>query len=416
MNKGDTEIVLGKLREAGHQIVESIDKSDIVIVNTCAVKRTTLNKVIYRLKELHQKTDKKIIVAGCLPLIDLNKIESIGTFSGIISCKTIDSIEEVVEKISNGEDDIKKIEGFSERYPRPRFRSDRISVPIPIAEGCTSNCSYCCVKFARGELTSFKPKEIVSSIEEELREGRKQIYVTTQDTAAYGLDIESNLAQLLKKITLIQENFRIRVGMMNPKHATKITNELIEAFSDKKIYKFLHLPIQSGSDKVLDDMKRGYKVEHFKDIVEKFREKFPNLYLATDIIVGFPTETKEEFQKSCDLIREIKPDKVNLTRFTPMPRTKAKRMKQIESEEKKRRSKIMSKITKEIGYEINQKYVGEVDKGLVIEKGKKGGYTARIQNYKPVIVKNAEPGKFVSVEITEARPTYLKGEILEVKN
>lgn len=416
MNEGDTELMLGKLRESGHEIVEKTENAELIIVNTCAVKRTTLNKVIYRLKELKEQNDKKIIVAGCLPLIDLEKIEKIGKFAGIISCRTTESIGEIVKKITQGETNIKKIRGESEKTSYQRFRKSKISAPIAISEGCVSNCTYCCVKFARGKLRSFKAEKIIEEIKNELKKGRKEIYITAQDTAAYGLDKKTTLASLLEKVGSIPEKFRVRVGMMNPQQAKRIIHKLVESFDNEKIYKFLHLPIQSGNDRVLKKMRREYSVEDFKKIVSEFREKFPNLYLATDIIVGFPGETEEEFQDSCKLVKEIRPDKINLTRFTPMPSTEAKEMEQIESEEKKRRSKIMTSIHKEVSLEKNKKLLGNVTEGLVIKKGEKGGYVARLPNYKPIIVEETIPGEFIKTKITEAKPTYLMGEVLEEKN
>ncbi len=414
MNQGDTEMMLGRLEKAGNEIVENIEESDIIIVNTCAVKRTTLNRVIYRLKELNEEKDKSVIVAGCLPLIEIEKIEEIGEFAGIVSCLTVDKIINVVNRISNGETNIKEIEGKSEKPLGSRYRKSDISAPIPIAEGCTSNCSYCCVKFARGKLRSFEQKKIISQVKEELKEGRKEIYITTQDTAAYGLDLRNNknLSKLLDKITNIPGDFRVRVGMMNPKNAKNILPELLKSYENEKIYTFLHAPIQSGNDRILEEMGRGYTVEDFKGIVNSFEDKFTNLHLVTDIIVGFPGETKEEFQDSCKLLKQTKPDKVNLTRFTPMPGTKAREMKQIESEEKKRRSKKMTSLLKDISLEKNQKYVGKVDKGLVIKEGKKGGYEARLNNYKPVIIEDVKPGEFAKIKITKAEPTYLEGEVI----
>lgn len=405
--------MLGKLENAGHEAVQDIEKSDIVIVNTCAVKRTTLNKVLYRLKELQKEADQEIIVAGCLPLIDLKKIEKIGEFGGIISCLTTDSILDVVEKIAHGKRGIKKIKGESGKIGGKRYRKSKVSAPVAIAEGCVSDCSYCCVKFARGKLRSFEPEEIIQEIKSELEAGRKEIYVTAQDTAAYGLEKNTNLPNLLEKITSIPDKFRVRVGMMHPGQAKQVMPELLDAYDDDKIYKFLHLPVQSGNDEVLHKMRRSYSVEDFKEIVSSFRERFPNLYLATDIIVGFPEENKEAFQDSCDLVREVKPDKVNLTRFTPMPKTDAKKMKQIKSEEKKRRSKKMTSIHHETSYEKNQDYIGWKAEGLITKEGKKGGYVARLPNYKPTIVEKATPGKFEKIKVTEAEPTYLIGEIME---
>ncbi len=322
---------------------------------------------------------------------------------------------DVVKRISKGERNIKEIEGESKKSVGSRYKKSNISAPIPIAEGCTSNCSYCCVKFARGKLRSFNPEKITTQVREEISEGRKEIYITTQDTAAYGLDFRKSmdLPELLNKISNIPEKFRVRVGMMNPKNAKKILPKLLESYESDKIYTFLHVPIQSGNDRILEEMGRGYSVADFREIVDSFEEKFADLQLVTDIIVGFPGETEEEFQDSCKLLKETKPDKVNLTRFTPMPGTEAKNMEQVVSEEKKRRSKEMTTLMEDISLGKNQKYVGKIDEGLVIKEGEKGGYEARINNYKPVIIEDAKPGEFVKIKITKAEPTYLEGEVIE---
>lgn len=410
MNLGDTELMLGRLERAGHEITEDFDAADMVLVNTCAVKGPTMNRVLYRLKELKQE-NKKILVAGCLPLINLEAIKRIGPFEGIISCQSTDSIDEVVEKIDQNASEIRALLGDSKKIGAPRFKSSEVSAPVAIAEGCMSKCSYCCVKFARGRLRSFDSKEIAEEIRNLVQSGRREILLTAQDTAAYGIGSNVQLPQLLEKISLINKNFKVRVGMMNPALAKKLLPELVEAFDDPKIYNFLHLPVQSGNDEVLNRMRRGYSVEEFIDIVKTFKSRFSDLYLSTDIIAGFPEESEEDFEDSCELIERVKPDKVNLTRFTPMPGTDAKEMKQISGKEKKRRSKKLSQIHRRISYEKNLSYVGRTMDGLVTKKGKKGGYVVRLSNYKPAIVKKAVPGDFVRVRLTEARPTYLMGKV-----
>jgi MiaB/RimO family radical SAM methylthiotransferase len=240
--------------------------------------------------------------------------------------------------------------------------------------------------------------------------GYREILLTSQDTASYGMDKGSSLPELLKKITSIEGKFRIRVGMMNPATTKRILPELLDAFESDKIYKFLHLPVQSGNDDVLARMRRGYTVDEFLRIVEAFKQRFEDLYLATDIIVGFPGEGREEFEDTCELIEEVKPDKVNLTRFSPMPNTDAARMKQVEGREVKMRSRLLSDICRRIGYERNLRYVGRVEEGLVVEEGLKGGYIVRLPNYKPAILTKADLGEFLQVRITGARPTYLLGE------
>ncbi len=414
MNQGDTEMMLGELRDSGHSIVDSPDEANLVVLNTCAVTRTTLNRVIYRLKELKDRDDVKVVVAGCLPLIEPGKIEEIGEFDGVISCRTTGSISRVVERISRGESGIEIIEGESAKPTGKRVR-EGMSSPVPIAEGCMSDCSYCCVKFARGKLRSFDPEEIIEEIKGEVETGRKEIFVTAQDTGAYGLDIGTDLPSLLERIAAIPMQFRARIGMMNPGQARGIVPGLLDAYESEKIYKFLHVPVQSGSDRVLENMRRDYTVEDFREIVESFRNKFPDLYLSTDIIAGFPGEGEEDFEASLELMEDVGPDKINITRFTPMPGTDAMEMEQVDSEVKKERSRELTDLYRKIIREKNQRFVGEEREGLVVQKGEKGGYMVRLQSYRPVFVEDANPGEFVKVRITDAEGTHLEGEITEVK-
>ncbi len=411
MNKGDSEIMLGCLKAAGHEVTTSPADAEVIIVNTCAVKGPTQRKVLRRLRELRQLDGKHVIVAGCLPLIDLASIERLGTFAGVISCHSVDAIATVVDRIAEGEGEVRLMEREPKEKPRlPKLRLSGVSAIVAISEGCVSNCSYCSVRLARGRLYSFDADAILEEARRAILSGYREILLTSQDTAAYGMDKGSSLPELLRRIAALEGKFRVRVGMMNPATAKRILPELLDAFESDKVYKFLHLPVQSGNDDVLAGMRRGYTVDEFLGIVEAFRQRFEDLYLATDVIVGFPGEGKEEFEDTCKLIEEVKPDKVNLTRFSPMPNTDAARMKQVEGREVKVRSRLLSDICRRIGYERNLRYVGRIAEGLVVEEGLKGGYIARLPNYKPAILTKAELGEFLRVKITGARPTYLLGE------
>ena len=409
-NRGDAELMLGQLTAAGHEVVPDLAKANAVILNTCAVKGTTYRKMLRRLRELRNLNGKRLVVAGCLPLIDLASIEQIGALAGIISCRSIGGIAEVFERIARDEQNIRILERAPcEKPTMPKLRSSKASAIVAICEGCTSNCSYCSVKFARGELRSFDTRSILNEVEAAIKAGYREILLTAQDTAAYGLDGGTRLPDLLNSITSLEGKFKIRIGMMNPKNVIPNLPELLDAYASEKIYKFLHMPVQSGDDGVLEAMRRGYTVNDFMRIVDAFRERFEDLYLATDVIVGFPGEGEREFVHTCELIESAKPDKVNLTRFSPMPGTDAAQMPQVNGREMARGSRALSARCRTIGHEQNQRYVGRVVKGLVTEPGKKGGYVVRLQNYKPAIVSSAELGEFVDVKIVEARPTYLLG-------
>jgi len=409
-NRGDAELMLGQLTVAGHEVVPDPDKADAIILNTCAVKGTTYRKMLRRLKELRNFNGKRVVVAGCLPLIDLASIEQIGAFAGIVSCRSIGGIDEIFERIAHDEQNIRILERAPcEKPAMPKLRSSKVSAIAAICEGCTSNCSYCSVKIARGELRSFDARSILSEVKAAIDAGYREILLTAQDTATYGLDAETSLPDLLNSIASLKGKFRIRIGMMNPRNVAQILPELLDAYSSGKIYKFLHLPVQSGDNAVLEAMRRGYTVDDFMKIVDAFQERFEDLYLATDVIVGFPGEGEREFMHTCELIEKVKPDNVNLTRFSSMPGTDAARMPQVNGREVARRSRMLSARCRAIGREQNERYVRRVFEGLVTEPGEKGGYVARLPNYKPAILSDAKLGEFVDVKIIEARPTYLLG-------
>ncbi len=409
-NRGDAELMLGQIAAARHQVVSTLTEADVVVVNTCAVKGTTHRRMLHRLMELRNSNGKRVVVAGCLPLIDLASVEQIGTFAGIISCKSIGEITDVLDRVAQGEQNVRRLEPAPcEKPAMPKLRSSKVSAVITICEGCTSNCSYCSVKFARGKLYSFNQNSILSEAKAVINAGYRELLLTAQDTAAYGLDTRANLSELLNSISSLEGKFKIRVGMMNPQNVKLVLPELLEAYESDKVYKFLHIPVQSGDDGVLKTMRRGYTAEEFLGIVNEFRKHFPELYLATDIIVGFPGEGEQEFVHTCELIEKVKPDKVNLTRFSPMSGTDASRMSRPDGREVAKRSRYLGTLCHEIGHEQNKHYVGRVLEGLVIEPGEKGGYLARLPNYKPVIVADGGLGDFISIKIVEARLTYLLG-------
>jgi MiaB-like tRNA modifying enzyme len=410
MNRGDTEAMLGCLAKGGHESVQEPELAEVLIVNTCAVKGQTQKKVLRRLAELKERNGKPIVVAGCLPLVDLPSIERLGSFACITSCRAIGAIDEIIERISNGESNLKVLRRETDERPRmPKARGSSVSAIVAMAEGCLSSCSYCSVKLARGDLRSHPPGLVVEEATQAIQAGYKEIKLTAQDTAAYGADIGADLPALLKKISSIPGEFKIRVGMMNPTFTKHILLELLDAYKGEKVYKFLHIPVQSGDDGVLSSMRRGYTVDEFLDIVQAFRETFEDLQLSTDVIVGLPGEGEVEFAHTCELVKKIRPDNVNVSRFTPMPNTDAAKMPQVEGREVAKRSRALAELWHKIGHEINKSYVGRVEKGLVVEAGGRGGFIVRLSNYKPVIVQEGRPGEFVDVKIVEATPTYLKG-------
>lgn len=410
-NKADSQIIAGILEKENIKVVDSIDEADVIILNTCYVKQPTEHKIINRIRELQNTyKSKELIVAGCMVEIDPEKLKKIAPESAWLGPHKLHKAPEVVKSVINGNK--KKVYGKDSKIkvemPKKRFNS-HVHI-VQICEGCLGNCSYCCTRFARGRLYSYPLDSIVKDVKKAIEDGCVEIQLTAQDTAAYGRDIGCDLPTLINKITSLDGKFKIRVGMMHPKNVKKILDELVDAYDSEKIYKFLHLPVQSGSDKVLRDMNRGYKVKDFKKIVRKFRKKIPEISIATDIIVGFPTESREDFKKTCELLNEIKPNFIHSSRYAHRPGAKSSKLDELDHNEVKERSRIIEEIKNKIMREENKKLVGTEQKVLIVEKGKKGGYIGRTSSYIPVIVNSGKPGEIIKVKIKEATSTYLKGD------
>jgi len=408
-NRADGEIMEALLLKAGHELVEAPDKADCVVVNTCAVKDPTENHMRARIKELLD-SGKRAIVTGCLPHVSPDAIDP--RVSGILGVKSIDRIVEAVETAERG-GKLVSVEGWRERNPDklelPRLWKSGVAFVVPISEGCLNACTYCATRFARGVLKSYKPELVVKWVKEALARGYKEIQLSSEDTGCYGFDIGTNLAQLLEEITAIEGEFRVRVGMMNPNHVLKFLDELVEAYRDEKVYRFLHLPVQSGDDEVLRRMGRNYTVDEFEEIVRAFRGKTPDLNLNTDIIVGFPGESDEAFQNTVELVKRIRPDKINVSRYSPRPGTIAARWKQLPGWLVKERSRELHRLRLAIAYEINRDYLGRTVEVLVHGPGRKGGVEGRAFNYKQVILDSGEPGDFLRVNVGRVSSTYLVG-------
>ena len=276
------------------------------------------------------------------------------------------------------------------------------------------SCSYCITSLARGKLISYPTNEIIQDICSAIRHGCKEIQLTAQDTSSYGLDTKHDLGELLRNVSKIKGEYRVRVGMMNPYTALKNIDSIIKGFEDSKIYKFLHLPVQSGDNNILKKMNRKYTKDDFLKIIKKFRDNYPYVTISTDIIVGFPTETDEQFQNTINILKTVKPDITNITRFSARPFTKAKTMKgRIKTDIVKNRSKILTELCSTISEEKNLNHIRKKYTALITENGKGDTFVGRAENYKPIVIKEqVEIGEFIPVEITDSATTYLVGSII----
>ena len=351
-SKADGEFMAGCLLEAGYEVVDGAEDADILIYNTCAVKSPTENRMISMLKRVPK--GKRLIVSGCLPLINLERLKAEVDFDGVAGPAPGCEIVEVVGAVCRGEK-VMFLKGNSmPRLGLPRVSMNEVVGIVPICYGCLGSCSYCCVRFARGRLRSYRVEELVDRVKRDMNSGAREVWFTSQDTACYGRDISTSLAELLEVVCKIDEEFFVRVGMMTPNHALEMLDDLIDAYRDKRVFKFLHLPVQSGDDMVLESMNRLYSVEDFEKIVRCFRREFPRITIATDVICGFPGESEDAFERTVELVEEVRPDIVNVSRFFPRPGTPAKGMEQLSPVVVKVRSGRMAGLARRISLEGNR--------------------------------------------------------------
>ncbi len=398
-NTADAEIAKGVLIADGHTLVSAPDEADINIIVTCVVKTPTEQKVSRELREL-EASGKPLIVAGCMPKSMNSQVNQLVPSASMVGPDDIERMAEAVHHTLNGEK-VVYIDGEpTDRTCLPRVRANRLVHIAPISTGCLGNCSYCIVKFARGNLYSFPADKIVKDITEAVADGCREVWVTAEDTALYD-DGGIRLPELLSMITSVDGDFRVRVGMTTPNSLDEIIDELIVALAHEKMYKFIHIPIQAGNDDILRAMRRKYTVKEFKGVADRLRKVTPKMGISTDIICGFPGETEAQFQDSLDLITWLRPDVLNINRFWERPGTDAAKMPgRLHGRDTKERSRRMTKLWKELAVDVGNRWLGWEGEILLTEDGKNDTKVGRNYVYKTVAVKtDALLGSFIRVKV-----------------
>jgi len=402
-NMAEGEMIKGQFVKEG-EIVEEKD-ADLVVLNICTVKgdKTALN-AIRKIKQ--QYPDKKLAVAGCVTPSIVDPIKQIDPDVRLVNTHHIENISTLVNTKTDALTHAKPI-----KLLQPRVRTNPVIGIVPISSGCLDACAFCSTRLVKGVLFSFPPEIIVKEVEKCVADGCKEIWITGQDTCCYGFDRGTNLAKLLQQIVEVPGNFKIRVGMGNPRHVPKYLQELVEVMKNPKIFKFLHIPVQSGNNEVLKAMRRGHTVETFADIVKAVRKEVPEMTISTDIIVGYPTETEQQFEDTLKLLRETKPEVVNMARFSPRPGTTAASMKgQIHGNITKERSRKLAKVHKEVALERNQQWIGWQGE-VIVDKKADEDVCARNYAYKLIIIREKLPlGTVLNVKIVEAKAHFFVGE------
>jgi len=472
-SQASAEIMKASIGRLGHEVLDfnTSDQAEIYICNSCTVKYTTEQKILHKLRSMNEK-GVEVIVSGCMPEVQLEDILHANPEAHILGINAISRLGELLSIIEQrekqgiiGNTGIKfgssELIGF---LNVPRERSNPNIHICQISQGCSFACSYCIVKSARGELRSFSPEEILQDIRSAVADGCREIWLTSQDDGQYGMDFnkkitkrgpysdsdsdsdplsdldsssESNsdsyfrnmnvdnnsgielrgvrLPELLRMISATPGDFKVRVGMMNPFSVLPILDDLIDAFDSEKVFKLLHLPIQSASHAVLKKMNRMHKMDAVDIIIEKFRSRFEDFSLFTDIIVGFCDETDENFQETVDWIKKYRPEKVNISRYSPRPHTKAFTFRNLDSRIAVQRSRELHKVCEQVKLESKKETLGWQGKAFVSKYTELGDLLTRTDSYRPVVIKDSKlrPGQSVNIEITSAKPGYFLGRLIE---
>lgn len=411
-NKNSSEIMKGLIKQGGLNITSKEDFADLIVINSCIVKEPTQEKIRRRIFDFLKK-EKKVILAGCMPRLNQKKLKHENLF--LLDTSQIKNIVPLIQDIEFG--NYKPEKYISRRNELkinlPKILEEKFIGITQISEGCLGECAYCNVRLAKGKLFSYPKEEIIDSIKNDLEAGCKEIWITSQDNAAYGEDYGNpSLPMLLREILELKGNFFVRVGMMNPNNVLKILFELIEIYKHPKMFKFLHIPIQSGSDKILNAMKRKYKKKDLLKIISEFKKQIPEITISTDVIVGFPGENEEDFKETFNLIKKIKPEILNASKFWRLKDTPAEKMKQIDRKIVIKRISNLMKLHLNLCKENQKKYLGWKGKVFVDQVGFGKTYLARNENYKLFAVQSSEKilGKTIEIKVKKVMPHYLISE------
>lgn len=386
VNQYETNAMAQKFKEKGYKVIEGEAKADIYVINTCTVTNMSDRKSRQMLRRMKDINKNAIIVAcGCYVQVSKEEVEKMEEIDLVLGNNEKKNIVEYVEKYI---EENKKEENMEDVMQQKEFvdfgdvtYTEKTRAVIKVQDGCDRFCSYCIIPYARGRVRSRKPQSVISEIEKIAKQGIKEVVVTGIHVASYGKDFNNGykLIDLLEEINKIEGIKRIRLGSIEP---LLITEEFVERLKKlEKICHHFHLSLQSGCDETLKRMNRRYTIEEFKEIVNRLRKNYEDVILTTDIIVGFPGETEEEFNKTYEFLKHIKFYKMHVFKYSPRKGTKAAKMpKQIDGKQKEIRSKKLIELSDFNERTYNESYINkEVE--VLFEEKKEGMYKGHTKNY-----------------------------------
>ena len=405
-------MIKGILYNSGYELTATRKNSDLNIIVTCAVKDATEHRMISKIKKYSR--EKPLVVAGCLPKTSKKLVESFSPNSSLLGPQSLNRTVEIVDGSLNGQKIVALDDSMSTKVNLPKMRLNPVVSIIQISSGCLSDCSFCQTKLAKGTLTSYRIGDILRQVKDDVASNCKEIWLTSTDNGCYGLDLKTDLVDLLEKSSNIEGDYKIRVGMMNPMYVPRFLDRLISLYrNNDKVFKFLHMPVQSGSERILRKMKRGHTAKIFLDVVKELRKKIPEIAIATDIITGFPSESERDFEETLSLIEESQPDVINSSRYSPRPGTLSAKYPRLSTKIVKERSTRLHTIIRKTTMRRNQIWYGWKGQILIDELLDEGKIQGRNYAYKPVIIEIPGPKKFDPKQLLGQ---YLSIKVIEISN
>ena len=394
-----------------------LQKPEAFVLNVCTVKGNAGALKLLR-EALSRAPEAKLFITGCAPRDFREEVAKITDKVVFTSLKDL----AMDRHAPNGaRDDVFLLTSLrgaqATKQSTNTLRESPLVGIVNIEEGCLDACAYCSTRLVKGRLHSYPAKDIVQQVKNLVNDGCVEIQLTGQDCGCYGFDTDTNLAELVQQILAeVPGDYKMRLGMGNPRHMLRYLDSLLECFKDERVYKFIHLPVQSGSDSVLKSMNRKHNVEDYIELANAFNSKFPLFTLSTDLIVGFPGESERDFQDTLDVLQKTRPTVCNITRFVARPNTPAYNMAgAVPDEVKHVRSAALAEAFQRIATENNARWIGTTETVVIEKPGyRKGTYIARNAAYRPVAISSEaplQPGERFTVTITDAEPFALIGTI-----
>ncbi len=425
MNKSDSEHMFGLLDEIGYKQTAELKSADLMILNTCAIREGAEDKVYSYLGAWRKIKEKRagsmIAVGGCVAQdAGFNLIKRAPYIDIVFGTHNLHRLPDLVLKaLSSAQPVVEVLQELPEDLPElPVIRQSEISAWVSIIYGCDYNCTYCIVPYVRGREKSRTPQMIVNEITELAQAGYKEVTLLGQNVTAYGHDLapKCHLGNLLEQVGLVEEMKRVRFLTGHPRD---LKVEIIDAVAAvPTACEYFHIPIQAGDNRTLRRMARGYNVDFYRRLVEQIRQRLPEAAISTDLIVGFPGETQEEFMNTVSLVEEICFDACNTAAYSPRPHTPAAAWEsQIPEPEKYERLRFLNSVVSEVSHRRNKRYLGNTVEILVegVSDKSEGRMMGRTRTNKIVNFEGSRSmiGELVDVRIVAANPWALRGELID---